>query len=265
MLKVSFVTPTYNSAKSIKNNVDSILSQTYQNFEHVIIDNASSDSTRDIIKDAYSQTQKTAKLRIISEKDKGISDAFNKGVSAANGDVIAILNSDDCYHEAQIVEKIMAVFEAIPDVDFVHGDMLFIDPHFGTNLRKPLECDLEYAMPYNHPTMFVRRRVYETIGHFNLQYRYCMDFDLVCRMMINNCKGFYLPETITRMYSGGASDTNEMKALNEFQKILESHGRLTAKARKWYKQKRLRITLKQSLNTMHLNGLIRLWRNNKWN
>jgi glycosyltransferase involved in cell wall biosynthesis len=101
-MKISVITPTFNSEKTIARNAQSIVSQTHKDFEHIIIDNLSSDNTVGILKRLYEENKITGKLKIISERDSGISDAFNKGINAASGNAIAILNSDDAYYSSQV-------------------------------------------------------------------------------------------------------------------------------------------------------------------
>ncbi len=110
-MKISVITPTYNSEKTIASNINSIVAQTYNNFEHIIVDNKSSDSTLTLAKEIYSKNNCIEKLIIISEKDDGIADAFNKGISKASGDIIAILNSDDSYFYFNLFKDVIKIFE----------------------------------------------------------------------------------------------------------------------------------------------------------
>jgi len=161
-MKISVVTPTFNSEKTIAGNIQSIISQAYKDFEHIIIDNLSTDKTIELAKNYYLSAGMIDRLIIISEKDNGISDAFNKGIKTASGEIIAILNSDDVYFNNRVFEKVAALFED-KEILFVHGDIYFDDDVYGSNIRKPLLCPVTTAMPYNHPSMFLRREVYEWI------------------------------------------------------------------------------------------------------
>ena len=126
-MKISIVTPTYNSETTILANVQSIINQTYKEFEHIIVDNLSTDHTLQIIKNTYLSYNVSDKLRIICEKDEGISDAFNKGISAASGQIINILNSDDYYASPDVFREVVKVFD---DDNFLitHGNIFFDDP-----------------------------------------------------------------------------------------------------------------------------------------
>jgi glycosyltransferase involved in cell wall biosynthesis len=263
-MKISIITPTFNSAKTISKNIESVLKQTHQNFEHIIIDNLSNDGTLDIVWKAYEIAGATAKLKIFSEKDQGISDAFNKGVQRAKGEIIGILNSDDFLFSDKSLLMIHSILELQAETSYVHGDMYFDDPALGSNKRTPLLCPVEYAMPFNHPTMYLRKNVYDVIGMFNVNYRYCMDLDLVCRIQAAGLKGHYLKETITVMCSGGTSDRNELKVLKEYANILKTHGKWNLSARKYFIEKDLRIKAKSILRMLNLEGLVKYWRFYKW-
>lgn len=265
-MKVSVITLTYNSELTIEDTVNSVQSQTYPNIEHVIIDNVSSDSTLKLIKSLYSGKENILKVK--SEKDKGISDGFNRGIEAASGEILVFLNSDDVYQEKDLIEKVVKAFED-PEVMFVHGDMFFEDLEFGSNRRRPLFCSLTYGMPFNHPTMFIRRSLYDKIGKFDLSYRYAMDFHLVCRMydLSGACKykGVYLEEPcFVTMRAGGVSDIQEINSIDDVERALRETGHYTFKAGYFLFLRRMRIRLKKLLSLIGAEGLIKLWRRFKW-
>ena len=267
-MKISIITPTYNSEKNISICIQSILNQTYKNFEHIIIDNLSADSTLQIAKNMYSSNNMMANLSIISEKDNGISDAFNKGIISARGDIIAILNSDDFYFSNDVFEKVVKVFSD-PIILFVHGNILFKDDLYGSNIRKPLLCDVRKAMPYNHPTMFLRKELYTEIGLFDTSFKYAMDFDLVCRIKkhVNNLENvsvFLDSKPIVVMNAGGASWTNEIKSIHETKQILISNGFWNMSAKINYLIRLLRTRVKKILNLTRMNFIVKEWRKKKW-
>lgn len=265
---ISIITPTYNSEKTIEKNVDSIISQGYKDFEHIIIDNLSSDKTLEIIKSLYEKHGIPEKLKIINEKDNGISDAFNKGIKAANGEIIAILNSDDYYFDENVLGKVYKAFDE-HEILFTHGNMKFIDDVYGSNIRKPLLCDIREAMPYNHPTMFFRKSVYNEFGMFDESYKYAMDFELVCRFekMIENfrIKGKYLKgDPVAVQLAGGESWRNELGGIEDVRKALIKHNFWNSEAERFYKQRVFRTKLKKYLHTFGLDVIVKLWRNKKW-
>ena len=123
---ISIITPTYNSEKTISRNINSVIGQKYSNFEHIIVDNLSSDKTIRIAQKIYEENNITPKLRIISEKDEGISDAFNKGIKTSNGEIIGIINSDDFYYNQNVFDMVLDKFDDSV-IQFVHGDIYFYD------------------------------------------------------------------------------------------------------------------------------------------
>ena len=266
-MKISVITPTFNSEKTIAENINSVISQTYENFEQVIVDNLSTDSTLNIAEELYSKKNYTEKLIIISEKDEGIADAFNKGIKRATGDLITILNSDDSYFYSDIFKEVVKIFSE-KDILFVHGDILFKDRKFGTNVRRPLMCDLKVAMPFNHPTMFFRKEVYDNTGLFDKSFRYSMDFEFVCRLSKQydlKKSGYYFDvNPMVIMKSGGASWMNEINSIKETKLALKKHKLWNIKALYFYSSRIFRTKLKYIFDKLGFLFLVRFWRKLKW-
>ncbi|MDP4173022.1 MAG: glycosyltransferase family 2 protein [Bacteroidota bacterium] len=265
---ISIITPTYNSERTIATNVESVLLQKFTDFEHIIIDNKSTDKTLSIIEALYRKAEKTNNLRIISEPDKGISDAFNKGIRNAHGEIIGILNSDDYYYDESVLKRTLEAFSDRAII-FTHGDMFFEDPLYGSNIRRPLLCPAHIAMPFNHPTMFFRREVYENYGLFDLSFKYAMDYELICRLEKEvpdfMKKGAYLRgKPLVYVKSGGASWEHEEKAIKEIKPALVKNGLWTFEAKKAYCFRRSRNIIKKYIEALGLKVLIQYWRNWKW-
>ena len=263
-MKISVITPTFNSEAVLERNLISVNSQDYHDVEHVFIDNKSTDRTLEVI-----QRTSRQKNKIVSESDKGISDAFNKGIRIATGEIIAILNSDDAYFNSTTLSRVSKAFLERSGVDFVYGNMVFVDSVYGTNIRRPLECSVKKAMPFNHPAFFVRRTFYEKVGYFDEQFRFAMDFELVCRLYRNPNRdqiiGWYLRgEPLAIMYAGGASWIHERKALDEVERALKKNGLWDREAKINLVIRRMRIQLKSALCVLRLQGLIKFWRSIKW-
>jgi len=268
-MKISIVTPTFNSKTTILNNVNSILSQTYANFEHILIDNESSDDTLNLAKKEYSIRNSTEKLRILREKDKGIAEAFNKGIEASSGEIIGILNSDDQYCGESVLEKVKNCFKD-KNVLFAHGEIYFYDPIYGSNFRKPLMCPITQALPFNHPTMFFRKEVYQEFGVFDTGYKFAMDFEFICRLtkQVDDFynKGIYLKgEPLVTMAAGGASWENELDSIEETRKALKKYNYWNFDARKNYILRKLRTIIKSNLSKFGMEKIIVGWRRWKWN
>jgi len=267
-MKISIITPTFNSDENIAANVNSILSQSYNNYEQIIIDNLSSDNTILTIKKLFENSGKTKQLNIISEKDNGIADAFNKGINASKGEIIGILNSDDKYFNDNVFERVINAFND-KKILFVHGNVLFIDSIYGSNIRKPLLRPVTYALPFNHPTMFFRKEIYQEFGVFDTGYNYAMDFEFICRLLkqIDDFynKGIYLTgEPLVTMAAGGASWKNELDSIEETKRALKQYDFWNFDAKKYYTVKVFRTKIKNLLNRIHANALVKLWRKIKW-
>ncbi|MBU6154717.1 MAG: glycosyltransferase [Bdellovibrionales bacterium] len=263
-MKISVITITSNSAAFISKNIESVNRQTHTDIEHIFVDNASTDDTLKLI-----ERQSKRSPKIISEPDKGISDAFNKGIGIARGEIIAILNSDDEFFEATSLTRVFEAFQVRPDIDFAHGAIWFEDPEYGSNVRRPLLCPVTEAMPYNHPAFFVKKSFYEELGVFDLDYRYAMDFELISRMYLNpttpKLKGLEIKgNPLAIMHAGGASWKYESKALQEVERALKKNGLWTSQAARALRFRRYRTQLKHLLTRLNLQGAVRLWRHFKW-
>lgn len=201
-MKISIITVCYNSADTIKDTIESVLSQTYQNYEYLIVDGLSKDNTLDIVK-SYEKKFK-GKLRYISEKDKGLYDAMNKGIKMAKGDIIGIINSDDVLADKDIFQKII---DNIGDYDGIYSNLMMLDE----NLEKPYRIFKSkkvskkggWHMP--HPTLYLKKEVYEKYGDFNIKYRLAADVDFMLRIIKSDLQFKYLNDCFVNMRSGGVS------------------------------------------------------------
>lgn len=184
-MKISIITTTYNSAKTIEETILSVLSQDYQNFEHIIVDGASKDNTMEIVKKYEDKYQ--GKLKYISEPDKGIYDAMNKGIKMATGDVIGLLNSDDKYANSKILSKISNTIETT-NCDGIHGNLLYMDYE---TMSKPQRkwitksTSVKAGNIVAHPTLYLRKEVYNKMGLYNLKYKVVSDYDFMVRLLLN--------------------------------------------------------------------------------
>jgi glycosyltransferase len=217
-MKISIITATYNSAATVRDTLACIAGQQYPNIEHIIVDGVSKDNTLAIVNE-FSHVTKT-----ISEKDKGIYDAMNKGVQLSTGHVIGILNSDDFYTSSLVLSKVAAAFED-PAVEAVYGDLQYVKSDnvqvitrtwkSGTFKRK----FLYYGWMPPHPTFFVRRHIYEKCGLFNTTLRSSADYELMLRVLLKyNARVQYIPEVLVKMRAGGMSNAsvkNRLRANKE--------------------------------------------------
>lgn len=261
-MKISVITPTFNSAKTIAKNVESILNQSHKDFEHIIIDNLSSDKTIAIVKKFYKDS--LSNLRIISEKDSGIAEAFNKGIECSTGEIITILNSDDYYFSENIFKIVNNSLSKSDQLVF-HGDVLFVDSKFGSYLRRPYNLNTFSTMPLNHPTMFIKREVYSVIGLFDTSYRYSMDFEFYCRLYKNypnlSEKLFYFDKNpVVVMSAGGESWSNEIQSILEVKSAAKNYGLINIKLSLQLQLRLFRTYLKSIFNKIGLTLIVKLWR-----
>lgn len=230
MIKISISTPCYNSEGTIEETIKSIVGQCYPELEYNIIDGKSTDGTLGIVEKYRAQIHK-----IISEKDKGISDAFNKGVMNAEGELIGNINSDDVLLPGALQT---IADEIADDTDVIYGDGLRI---YDDGTRSPYPClpleALHERMALVHPAVFVRRRCYEKFGVFDLKYKSCMDRDLLLRMLTGGAKFQHISKPLVAYRMGGASDKNYFKyTLPEGREISIKYGMPVWKANyKYYK------------------------------
>ena len=209
-MKISIITATFNSEKTLQDTLDSVLRQDYRNIEHIIIDGGSTDSTVDIIR-VYASKTTSHSVKWVSEKDHGIYDAMNKGIAMATGDVIGILNSDDYFTSYDVVSKLAKPFED-ETLDAVYGDIHFIhdgEPdkvtrYYSSKIFSPFWVRFGF-MPA-HPSLYVRKEIYDKVGLYKLDYKIGADFEMVVRMFhVHKIKAHYINMDFVTMRNGGAS------------------------------------------------------------
>jgi glycosyltransferase involved in cell wall biosynthesis len=206
---VSVITVCYNSEKHIRDTIESVLNQSYDNIEYVIVDGGSTDNTINIIKE-YEPRFK-GKMRWVSEPDEGIYDAMNKGIDLANGEIIGIINSDDWY-EICAVEKVVDKFKE-SDADVVYGDLYKVIPE--TSERYIRTGDLSHKkiskIRLNHPTLFVKKSIYDNLGRFDTNFPVSADLDITIRFLYNDVKFARAPFILANFRLGGVSSEKNIK------------------------------------------------------
>lgn len=208
-MKVSIITATYNSARSLKSCIDSVTQQDYCNLEYIIIDGKSSDDTLCIVKEYQ---KKTPYINFISEEDQGIYDALNKGLQLATGDVIGFVHSDDLLANNHIISDMVNQLKTFK-LDGVYGDLQYVyKSDLNQVVRSWKSCVftpglLKKGWMPAHPTLFLKNEVYKKHGLFDLGYKIAADYDFILRVLKDNTLKFgYLPKVITKMRLGGASN-----------------------------------------------------------
>jgi len=215
-MKVSIITVCYNSEKYIHSAIESVLSQTYKNIEYNIIDGGSTDNTINIIK-KY-EPLFNGRMRWISEKDNGIYDAMNKGISLTTGDLIAILNSDDLYIDAYVIEDIVKQIQ-ISNTDIIYGNIILVKPDNIENVKRIWKSSKFSKNSFRrgwhppHPAFFVKKNIYDQYGVFDTTFEISADFELMLRFLEKyRVSAFYFNRFIVKMRLGGES-TGSLKRI----------------------------------------------------
>lgn len=208
-MKISILTVCFNSAVTIRDTIESVLAQTYPNIEYIIVDGASTDNTLAIIGEYQNSI-----ARIISEPDQGLYDAMNKGIQAASGNIIGILNSDDIYENTNVISDIAAHFAAHPHSDLIFGDVVFVKPdqldtvtrHYDAQHFKAWKLRFGWMPP--HPATFIRKTAYQQIGLYSLDYKISADYEMFVRMLlVKRLTYTRINKVLVRMRAGGISSS----------------------------------------------------------
>jgi len=204
-MKVSIITVCYNSSATIEATINSVLSQSYNNIEYIVIDGKSTDKTLEIVKRFSGIT------KLISEPDEGLYYAMNKGIQIAEGDIIGILNSDDVFYDNQIVEKVVNHYNKM-NCDIVYGNIQFVNNKNDLirvwKSKKFIKNSFLKGWHPPHPSLFVKSAVYRNYGVFDTQFKIAADFDLMLRFFEKYClSNSYLNITFVSMLVGGASNS----------------------------------------------------------
>ncbi len=227
-MKISIITATWNSGKTVRDTLESILAQSYQDYELIIKDGGSKDDTLAICREY--EPRFGGRMRIISERDKGIYDAMNQGIAATTGDVVGILNSDDFYTSDDILQTVADQFERTPEIDAVYGDVHYVKEDDTTQLvryyssRSFRRWMMRLGFMPAHPSFYCRKKVYESLKkegfhcheneyeddnrYFDTSYKIAADFENLLRLIfVNRIKTQYIQKDFVTMRMGGASSS----------------------------------------------------------
>ncbi|MBW9204170.1 glycosyltransferase [Bacteroidales bacterium SW292] len=226
MLKISIVTVSFNSEKTLADTIYSVLSQTYPDIEYILVDGSSKDNTLDIIRTYESQFN--GRMKWISEPDRGLYDAMNKGIRMATGDVVGILNSDDFFTSNDVLEKVAEGF-ADNDVNAVYGDIHFVRSddlnrcvrYYSSRIFRRGLMRLGFIPA--HPSFYCRRECFEKYGCYKTDYKIAADFDLLLRFIyVHRIRIKYLPVDMVTMRLGGASTSGLKSRMTGMKEHLRS-------------------------------------------
>lgn len=261
-MKLSMVTVCFNAEKSIEKTIKSVLNQTLPVYEYIIIDGASNDKTIAIV-EAYRRQFELKEIRfiVVSEKDKGISDAFNKGIKIATGDLVGLINADD----KMLPDTCQMLEDAFTnDIDIYYGNSVWDEE--SNQLRfisKPKEKNpvhlsrLMYEMVMIHPATFITKKAYEKVGYYDITFRYCMDEELLYRMYRNGVKFKYIDKELTIFMAGGVSDSNPKKVFGEVSRIPLMYGEPLIKVKLIEKKKIVRDLMARKVKKIGLYKILK--------
>lgn len=222
-MKISIITATWNCAETVGDCLDSVAGQTWPNREHVVIDGASRDATVEVLESRRAQLSV-----LVSEPDRGIYDALNKGIARAGGDVVGFLHADDVYAGPDVLTRVAEAF-VDPSVAAVHGDLQYVRKDDTSQVVRYWKSSpfshrrLRWGWMPPHPTLYVRREWYERIGGFDTRYRIAADYFSILQLFSQ--PGFnaaYLPEVLVKMRLGGASNRSLANVVRKSREDLDA-------------------------------------------
>jgi glycosyltransferase involved in cell wall biosynthesis len=234
-MKVSIITAALNGEGCIARTLDSVAQQDYPDIEHVVADGGSTDRTLDIVRASDVRAP-----RVLSSADSGVYAAFNKGLRAATGDVIAYLNCGDCYETSSAVSKAVRSLTT-HGVEAVFADLLIVDPNRRSKVirrfssRRFSPSAMTFGLMPAHPTLFLRRAVYEAVGYYDPEFRIAGDYEFCLRAFVKRATSYrYIPEALVRMPSGGVSNRgwrSKLAITDEMLRACRMNGVVTSRAR----------------------------------
>lgn len=224
-MKVSIITIAFNAAHTIEETIQSVINQDHPDIEYIVIDGGSKDATLDIVEKYNAQIDV-----LVSEPDKGVYDAMNKGIAKATGDVVAILNADDVYANNHIISEAVSVFRD-SNCDAVYGDLQYVNRDNPDKIFRNWvsgeykRTSFKWGWMPPHPTFIVNRKLYDSFGTFNTELRTSADYELMLRFLYKNeVSVAYLPQVLVKMKIGGQSNAsvgNRLKANKEDRRAWE--------------------------------------------
>ncbi len=229
MEQLSVITICFNNLSDLQSTCSSVDAQSVKPYEHCIIDGS---SNKDIA-EWLQNTPQPHYRKWLCERDKGISDAFNKGLSLSTGSLIHILNSADIYYANAVIENVLAYFNNNTGIQWASGNILMKRAGIWVQIGVPFDPSQLYKgmRSVSHPTWFLKKELYKKLGNFSLDLKIAMDYDLMCRLK-NEPYG-YMNKTIVKFDDGGVSTNQYLKSLKENVKVYESYYRFSLAARAW--------------------------------
>ena len=215
-MKISVVTAVYNRAGTLGHAIESLQAQTHADIEHVIQDGGSTDGTLELV-----QREAGSSASLVSEPDSGIYDAINRGIKRASGEIIGLLHSDDFLAHEQVLEKVASAF-VDPSIDGVYGDLQYVSAdnhqrivrHWKSGPYTPAKLRSGWMPP--HPTLYLRREVFDRLGYYDTSMQIAADYDAILRyLMKGKIELAYIPEVLVKMRVGGESNRSLCRILRK--------------------------------------------------
>lgn len=223
MKKISIITATYNSQATIKDTLDSVSNQSYNNIEHIIKDGLSKDDTLDIVA-RYPHVNK-----VVSKADDGIYDAMNKGIKLVSGEIVGILNSDDIYDNDQVIQNVCSLFLSDDSIDLVYGNISFFKEGEIDKVQRKWNSKPYYDEFFEdgevppHPALFVKKKVYDEIGCFYPKFKIASDYEFMLRSIkVHKYKAVHLNKNLVKMRLGGDSTSGIHNLILNNKEVLEA-------------------------------------------
>lgn len=248
---VSVITCVYNGESHLEQTIKSVLAQTYPNIEYIVIDGGSTDNTLTIL-----EKYKDDIDVVVSEKDKGIADAMNKGIDLAKGQIVGIIHSDDWYDNNAVA---LAV-SALKSSDIAYGYLMYWKDEVAYMVYKCDHTLLKNEMTVSHPTVFIKKSVYEKYGTYNLNYKLAMDYDKLLMYMIEGCQFQLINKVLANFRYSGASDQNWISAYNEVRIIKNKHIGNSLKNLLYFMFQVIKTSISRLLQYVKLHSIINEYR-----
>ena len=214
-LKISIITVCYNSSSTLRDTILSVAGQSYSNIEYIIVDGNSKDTTLKIIDD-----HKSIITKWISEPDKGLYDAMNKGIKMATGDIIGFINSDDLFCDKDALKKVVKFFKNKPDLDSVYADLFYVSQFNTDKIIRRWKTGKQRRFKYGwhpaHPTLYIKKSIYNKFGLFDLRFKLAADFEIMLRCLDKyRITTQYLEEPLVKMRLGGETNKSLKNIYNQ--------------------------------------------------
>ena len=214
-MKISIITVSYNSEATIETTFQSVANQTHDNIEYIVVDGGSTDGTLDLITKYSKHISKW-----VSEPDKGLYDAMNKGIAMATGDVVGLINSDDLFCDNKAIEKVMNVFTNNSTLDSVYADLFYVSQNNTNNIVRRWitgeQKKFKKGWHPAHPTFYIKKDIYKKHGDFDLSYKLAADFEIMLRFLDRyKISTQYLKEPLVKMRLGGETNKSFKNIINQ--------------------------------------------------